>query len=66
MNEETLIEKLPAKDETKENADEGTPWKQVTLGGVAGILMGAGLLYAGKVAAKVLSSEDKYPKLLQV
>lgn len=59
MNEETLIEKLPAKDETKENADEGTPWKLVTIGGVAGILMGAGLLYAGQVAAKVLSSEDK-------
>lgn len=54
MNEETLIEKLP-----KGNTAEGTPWKQVTLGGVAGVLMGAGLLYAGQVAAKVFSSEDK-------
>lgn len=33
-------------------------WKLVTLGGVAGILMGAGSLYAGQVVTKELESED--------
>ena len=59
MNEETIIEKFPTRNGKSENKVEGAPWKQVTLGGVSGILMGAGLLYAGQIAAKDLGNEEK-------
>jgi hypothetical protein len=51
MNEETIIEKRPTSNGQQETKKEGGSWKQVTLGGVSGILMGAGLLYAGQVVA---------------
>ena len=51
MNEETIIEKRPVINGQQETKKEGSAWKHVTLGGVSGILMGAGLLYAGQVVA---------------
>ena len=58
MNEETIMEKYPAMNGQKENRNEGEVWKLVTLGGVSGILMGAGMLYAGQVAAKELGKDE--------
>lgn len=51
MNEETIIEKRPTANGQQETKKEGCAWKHVTLGGVSGILMGAGLLYAGQAVA---------------
>ena len=51
MNEETIIEKRPTANGQQETKKEGSAWKHVTLGGVSGILMGAGLLYAGQAVA---------------
>ena len=51
MNEETIIEKRPVINGQQETKKEGSAWKHVTLGGVSGILMGAGLLYAGQTVA---------------
>ena len=51
MNEETIIEKRPVIDGQEENKKGSGSWKHVTLGGVSGILMGAGLLYAGQTVA---------------
>lgn len=52
MNETTFLEKRPVTNGQQETKNEGVAWKQVTLGGVSGILMGAGLLYAGQALAK--------------
>ena len=46
MNEKTIIEKSPTT-----NGQQKT-WRQVTLGGVSGILMGGGMTYAGQVVAQ--------------
>ena len=51
MNEETIIEKRPVIDGQEENKKGSGSWKHVALGGVSGILMGAGLLYAGQAVA---------------
>ena len=51
MNETTFLEKRPNANGQQEAKKEGSAWKQVTLGGVSGILMGAGLLYAGQLSA---------------
>ena len=59
MNETTILEKRPTANEQQDTKKEGGAWKQVTLGGVSGILMGAGLLYAGQVVAQNLNSEEK-------
>ena len=59
MNETTILEKRPNGNGQQETKKEGSAWKQVTLGGVSGILMGAGLLYAGQVAAQKLGNEEK-------
>jgi len=59
MNEETIIEKRPKANGQQETKKEGSAWKQVTLGGVSGILMGAGLLYAGQAVAQNVNSEEK-------
>lgn len=61
MNEETIIEKRPAVNSVNEIKGEKKSkgaWKHVTLGGVSGILMGAGLLYGGQVAAKELDKPE--------
>lgn len=59
MNETTILEKRPNSNGQQESRKEGSAWKHVTLGGVSGILMGAGLLYAGQAAAQTLNSEEK-------
>ncbi len=59
MNEETIIEKRPTSNGQQETKKEGSAWKQVTLGGVSGILMGAGLLYAGQAVAQDINNEEK-------
>ena len=51
MSETTILEKRPTTNGQQESKNEGVAWKQVTLGGVSGILMGAGLLYAGQALA---------------
>lgn len=58
MNEETIIEKRPVINGQNESKNENVAWKQVTLGGVSGILMGAGLLYAGLAVAKEQGPEE--------
>lgn len=59
MNETTIFEKRPTANEQQDTKKEGIAWKQVTLGGVSGILMGAGLLYAGQAAAQTLNNEER-------
>ena len=59
MNETTILEKRPTANGQQETKKEGSAWKQVTLGGVSGILMGAGLLYAGQAVAQNVNSEEK-------
>ena len=59
MNEETIIEKRPKANGQQETKKEGSAWKQVTLGGVTGVLMGAGLLYAGQAVAQNVNNEEK-------
>ena len=51
MNEETIIQPRPTNEGQATTKKETSAWKHVTLGGVSGILMGAGLLYAGQVVA---------------
>jgi len=58
MSETTIFEKHPNSNGQQESKKEGSAWKHVTLGGVSGILMGAGLLYAGQAAAETLNSEE--------
>ncbi|MBR5728610.1 MAG: hypothetical protein IKX61_00160 [Prevotella sp.] len=58
MNEETIFEKRPNNSGQRISNDKGVAWKQVTLGGVSGILMGAGLPYAGQTLANVFDSND--------
>ena len=62
MNEETIIEKRPEINGQPENKKNGVAWKQVTLGGVSGILMGAGLMYAGQASAQE-SEPEKAPEV---
>lgn len=42
----------------EKNQYEGNAWKYVTLGGVSGILMGAGLLYAGQTIAATATETE--------
>ncbi len=51
MNEETIIQNRPAMAGQNESKKEGGAWKHVTLGGVSGILVGAGAMYAGNALA---------------
>lgn len=59
MNETTIVEERPNQNGHQESKNESVAWKQVTLGGVSGILMGAGLLYAGQLAAKEFGKEEE-------
>jgi len=59
MNETTILEKRPTANGQQETKKEGCAWKHVTLGGVSGILMGAGMLYAGQAVAQNVNSEEK-------
>ena len=58
MNETTILEKRPIVNRQHETTKEGSAWKQVTLGGVSGILMGAGLLYAVQLSAQETVKEE--------
>lgn len=58
MNETTIFEKHPETNGQTENKKEGNAWKFVTLGGVSGILMGAGMMYAGQATAKEPEIEE--------
>ena len=58
MNETTFLEKRP----TVNGQNEGNAWKHVTLSGVTGILMGAGLLYAGQMVAATMPEENTMEK----
>ena len=58
-NEETLFLGGNKPDESVERKGGMTPWKLVTLGGVSGVLMGAGSLYTGQIVAKELESDNK-------
>ena len=58
MNEETIIEKRPVVNGQTESTKESSTWKHVTLGGVSGILMGAGLLYAGQATAATIQENE--------
>lgn len=51
INENTLLERRPIVKGQPESEKESVEWKHVTLGGISGILMGAGLVYAGKAIA---------------
>lgn len=57
MNETTIFEKHPTTNGQNESKKAGSAWKHVTLGGVSGILMGAGLLYAGQTVAATAPEE---------
>ena len=63
MNEETIIEKknsvVAATNGAVENKQKDSSWKYVTLGGVPGILLGAGMFYAGQVSAQELMKPDE-------
>lgn len=59
MNETTILEKRPNANGQQESKKEGSTWKQVSLGGVSGILMGAGLMYAGQAYA---ANKDDSPE----
>lgn len=58
MNEETIIENRSVLNGQNESQTESTSWKSVTLGGVSGILMGAGLMYAGNANAAPLQNDE--------
>lgn len=62
MNEETIFDNRPEIKGQVESKKEGSAWKQVTLGGVSGILMGAGLMYGSQVIAKEPETEES-PKV---
>ena len=51
MNEETIIEKRPNATGPSETKKESGSWKHVTISGASGILLGAGLVYAGETHA---------------
>lgn len=57
MSEVTIIGEQPTVRGAQQTSNESGTWKHVTLGGVTGILMGAGLLYGGQVAAKAFGEE---------
>lgn len=57
MEEKTYIENSPITDGLDMRENTNVAWKHVTIGGVSGILMGAGLLYAGQVTATIKPEE---------
>jgi hypothetical protein len=58
MSETTILEKRPTDNGQQETKKECGAWKHVTLGGVSGIFMGAGLLYAGQAMAQPVSEDS--------
>lgn len=59
MNENTIIENSSnLMGKRTDGKNQSGSWKQVTLGGISGILMGAGLMHAGQASASELESEE--------
>lgn len=58
MNEETIIENRPLVNGQNDKQGESIVWKHVLLGGVPGILMGAGLVYASRADAANHNKEE--------
>jgi len=58
MSETTILEKRPVINTQSEKDSNSGAWKQVTLGGVTGILMGAGLMYAGQATAATFTEQQ--------
>lgn len=58
MNEETIIENGATIDARSESQPGSNAWKYVTLGGLSGILMGAGLMHAGQAMATPAADEE--------
>ena len=61
INEETIYETNQKIDDKKDVIKDENPWKLVTLGGVTGVFMGAGLLHAGQTITKDLVSSNIPP-----
>lgn len=59
MNEETVPGSNQEKDEKKMADQNGNGWQSVTIGGVTGILMGAGAMYAAEAFATGATPEDE-------
>ena len=57
MSEETIIENRPIINGQDERQGDDISWKYVALGGVSGVLMGAGLMYAGNANAATHQKE---------
>lgn len=62
-NEETLYTSDSLQNDSMENqkvrkTPQGDGWKLITFGGITGVLMGAGAMYAANKYVKSLSSED--------
>lgn len=63
INEETIIENYPVDNENdngQKKEKRNNTWVSVTLGGVSGVLLGAGLMYAGQAYAK--NPQEEIPK----
>lgn len=58
MNEETIIENRHLVNGQNDKQGESIVWKHVLLGGVPGILMGAGLVYASRADAANHNKEE--------
>lgn len=60
MNENLFINnrKMTSDADSNQPVDNVEAWKQVTLGGVAGIFMGAGLMYTSGLSAKDAKSDE--------
>lgn len=58
MSEVTIIGERPTVKGPYESKKSSGTWKYVTLGGATGVLMGAGLLYGGQMAAQALAKEE--------
>lgn len=65
MNNEETTFLNPNAEVSQEEKKKMNPWKYVTLGGVPGILMGAGVLYAGQTTAKQLETTGEAPEDVQ-
>ena len=58
-SEETLFPNNIRPERREEDKETISSWKLVTLGGVAGVLMGAGSMYTGQIIAKEFEPEEK-------
>lgn len=63
MGEDTIIESRPVFNEKAEGKKGNQSWKHVTIGGVSGILMGAGAMYASKTLAQEAGAEQESESL---